>query len=65
MGKKTIVVLMTGLALASVRLAEAQQPGKVRRIGVLIPTSPSFYPSRIKAFQQGLRDQVKPMQSVT
>jgi hypothetical protein len=64
MGKKTIVVLMTGLALASVRLAEAQQPGKVRRIGVLIPT-PSFYASRIKAFQQGLRDQVKPMQSVT
>ena len=29
MGKKTIVVLLVGLALASVHLAEAQQPKKV------------------------------------
>jgi len=36
--------------------AEAQQPKKVPRIGVLVPTSPSFYAARIKAFQQGLHE---------
>ena len=33
MAIKTIVVLLVGLALASVRFAEAQQPAKVPRIG--------------------------------
>jgi len=35
MAIKTIVVLLVGLALASVRLSEAQQAGKVYRIGFL------------------------------
>jgi putative tryptophan/tyrosine transport system substrate-binding protein len=35
MVKKTVVVLLVGLALASVRLAEAQQPAKVAKIGWL------------------------------
>ena len=35
MGKKTIVVLLVGLALASVHLADAQQPAKVPKIGWL------------------------------
>jgi putative tryptophan/tyrosine transport system substrate-binding protein len=35
MAKKTVVVLLVGLALASVRLSEAQQGGKVYRIGFL------------------------------
>ena len=35
MAIKTIVVLLVGLTLASVRLAEAQQPTKVPRIGYL------------------------------
>ena len=33
MGKKTMVILLVGLALVSVHLAEAQQPKKVYRIG--------------------------------
>ena len=38
MARKTmIVVLLVGLAVASVRLAEAQQPKKVPRIGLLRP----------------------------
>jgi ABC-type uncharacterized transport system substrate-binding protein len=37
-------------------LAQAQQAGKVPRIGFLVASSPSFYSSRIEAFRQGLRD---------
>src|SRR4030095_14862769 len=54
MAIKTFVVLLVGLALASVRLAEAQQPKKVPRIGLLVPSS-SDSPQR-DAFLQGLRD---------
>jgi putative ABC transport system substrate-binding protein len=35
---------------------EAQQQKKIPRIGVLVPTSPSFFAARIKAFQQGLHE---------
>jgi putative tryptophan/tyrosine transport system substrate-binding protein len=35
MGRNTIIVLLLGLALASVHLAEAQQPKKVARVGLL------------------------------
>jgi putative ABC transport system substrate-binding protein len=41
MGKKTIAVLLLGLALGSVRFAEAQQPAKVPKIGWLQARSPS------------------------
>jgi putative tryptophan/tyrosine transport system substrate-binding protein len=44
------------MLIAVVPPVEAQQAGKVPRIGVLIPTSPSFYAARIKAFQQGLHE---------
>jgi putative ABC transport system substrate-binding protein len=53
MGNKTIGVLLVGLALASVHLAEAQQPTKVPRIGFL---SGGGDPVETEAFQQGLRD---------
>jgi ABC-type uncharacterized transport system substrate-binding protein len=56
MAKKTILVLLVGLALGSVHLTEAQQSTKVPRIGVLVPTSPSIFSSRLEAFRQGLRD---------
>jgi hypothetical protein len=39
MGKKTIVALLIGLALAVVPFAEAQQPKKVPRIGSLFTTA--------------------------
>jgi len=35
MGKKTIVVLLVGLVLASVHSADAQQPKKLPKIGFL------------------------------
>jgi ABC-type uncharacterized transport system substrate-binding protein len=36
MGKKTIIFLLVGLALASVHLAQAQQP-RAYRVGVIFP----------------------------
>ena len=58
MGKKTIVVLLVGLALASVRLAEAQQLSKVPRIGFLDMGSASDPRNTLglDAFRQGLRE---------
>jgi putative tryptophan/tyrosine transport system substrate-binding protein len=41
MGIKTTVVLLVGLALASVHIAEAQQPPKVAKIGWLSARSSS------------------------
>ena len=57
MATKTIVALLVGLTLASVRLAEAQQPVKVPRIGYLHPGSAATASApRMDAFRQGLRD---------
>ena len=56
MGKKAIVVLLVGLALASVHPAEAQQAKKVPRIGVLWPFLPTVGPPLAEAFRQGLRN---------
>jgi ABC transporter substrate binding protein len=51
-----MVVLLVGLALASVHLAEAQQSKKVPRIGFLTATSTSSQVPRLEAFRQGLKD---------
>src|SRR6266436_4169415 len=56
MGKKTIVVFLVSLALASVHLAEAQQSNKVPRIGFLSLSFPDALAARIEAFRQGLRE---------
>jgi putative ABC transport system substrate-binding protein len=56
MAIKTVVALLVGLALTLVRLAEAQQPKGVPRIGFLRTTSSATFQSRIDAFRQGLRD---------
>lgn len=48
----TLSTMMVALCLT----AEAQQPGKVHRIGVLISASPSIASRRIQAFQQSLRE---------
>ena len=55
MNRKTVWLVM-GLLFASVHLAEAQQPGKIPRIGFLVPGSSVNYSVRIEAFRQGLRD---------
>jgi putative tryptophan/tyrosine transport system substrate-binding protein len=48
--------LLTTVLLTTVSLAEAQQPTKVPRIGVLAAPNPSFFSIRFEAFRQGLRE---------
>ena len=42
--------------LAVADIAEAQQPKKIPRIGLLLALSASFYSARVEAFRQGLRE---------
>jgi putative ABC transport system substrate-binding protein len=56
MAIKTVIVLLVGLTLASVRLVEAQQPTKIPRIAYLSAGSASSQASRIEVFKHGLRD---------
>src|SRR4249920_1862441 len=56
MARNPIIVLLIGLTLASVRLAEGQQPTKASRIGYLTGTTPDGQLDRIEAFRQGLRE---------
>jgi putative tryptophan/tyrosine transport system substrate-binding protein len=35
---------------------EAQEPGRIHRIGFLIAPTPSFFSARLEAFRQGLQD---------
>jgi putative ABC transport system substrate-binding protein len=55
MTTKAIVVLLVGLMLASVCLAEAQQPKQLSRIGYL-SAGFTIGTSRTEAFRQGLRE---------
>jgi putative tryptophan/tyrosine transport system substrate-binding protein len=54
--RRAIIVLLVGLAVASVHLVEAQQPKKVPRIGFLSTTSASNIANNLEAFRQGLRE---------
>ena len=56
MNKEIAAFVVAAAILIAVNLADGQQPGKVPRIGVLYPDSPSASAPRIKAFQQGLRE---------
>src|SRR5215468_7823729 len=56
MAIKTIVVLLVCLAFASVHLAEAQQPKKIPRVGVLSSFSPPVGSGRRGPFRQGLSE---------
>ena len=49
------VWLVTPLLLACVHLAEAQQPIRVYRIGVLRPDTPAGFAPRKELFRQTLR----------
>ncbi len=56
MNKAGLSSILIAVALVAVAvIAEAQQPKKVPRIGFLVAGPPSSYPTRIEAFQQGLR----------
>jgi putative tryptophan/tyrosine transport system substrate-binding protein len=54
--KTILVCLLAIFFLATVVPAEAQQPGRVPRIGFLITSSPSAIATRMDAFRQGLRE---------
>src|SRR5215831_4009192 len=56
MSGKIFVCLMTTVLLTTALPAEAQQPGRVRRIGFLGVSSSSAYSGYIDAFRKGLRD---------
>jgi putative ABC transport system substrate-binding protein len=53
---KRLLGLLTIVLLASADPAEAQQPGKVPRIGILSASSPSTAAPNLDAFRQGLRE---------
>ena len=56
MRAKILVYALPALILATIHLAEAQQPKKVPRIGYLYAGSPSGQLARAQAFLQGLRE---------
>ena len=56
MARKTMVILLVGLALALAVSAKAQQAKKVKRIGYLTANTSSAELPRLDAFRQGLRD---------
>ena len=56
MKAKILVYALPALILAAVHVAEAQQPAKIPRIGLLGVVSASAAEGRIEAFRQGLRD---------
>ena len=56
MMKSILFWLLATVFLTIAPRAEAQQTGKVPRIGYLSPTSPSVSPTRIEAFRHGLRE---------
>jgi len=56
MKQKIVFWLLGCFFLTAVSFADAQQPGKVPRIGILELGSPSASASQIRALQQGLRE---------
>ena len=56
MKKRIVLSVIAILILASLHPAEAQQPAKIQRIGILLPNPPSLSPMLLEAFRQGLRE---------
>ena len=56
MERRAFIGTLTGGFLAAPLAADAQQTGKVPRIGFLSLTSPSDRPLLLDAFRQGLRE---------
>src|SRR5215472_3452981 len=55
MNTKMIICLFAATLLSTAHLAEAQQPMKIPRIGILLGGS-SFLSVRVEAFRQGLKE---------
>jgi putative ABC transport system substrate-binding protein len=56
MKAKILLYALPALILATIHLAEAQQPKKVPQVGFLIASSASAQKPRLDAFKQGLRE---------
>jgi ABC-type uncharacterized transport system substrate-binding protein len=56
MSGKILFWLLAAVLLVAVPLAQAQQPGKIPRIGFLLAVPASTISTRIEAFRQGLRE---------
>ena len=55
--KKKIIGLALGALLIALSVsAEAKQPARIHRIGILIASSASSYSARVEAFRQRLRE---------
>ena len=56
MNRRTAIRRLATFFLTSASLAEAQQPAKIPRIGILLPSSASSQSARVEAFRQRLRE---------
>ena len=56
MTKQILGFVLSAMLFALGGSAEAQQPARIHRIGILIPTSASFLSARVEALRQGLRE---------
>jgi ABC-type uncharacterized transport system substrate-binding protein len=56
MNSKSLFWLLTTVLVTTAPLAEAQQPARIPRIGILIAASASFYSARVEALRQRLRE---------
>jgi len=56
MNRRTAIRRLATFFLTSASLAEAQQPAKIPRIGILLPSSASSQSARVEAFRRRLRE---------
>jgi len=56
MNGKIVIWLLATVLLGAVPFVDAQQPGKIPRIGYLGNSSPTLEPDLLEAFRQGLRN---------
>jgi ABC-type uncharacterized transport system substrate-binding protein len=56
MTKRAYRIALCAVLFALCVPAEAQQPARILRIGILIPASASFHSARVEAFRQRLRE---------
>src|SRR5262245_21802452 len=54
MKAKILVYALPALILATIHVADSQQPTKVPRLGYLTSSTPSSMSARVEAFRQGL-----------
>ena len=56
MMKSTVIWLLATAIVISAPTAQAQQPAKIPRVGILLAPSASFNSSRVEALRQRLRE---------